>query len=492
MDPTKLLLLAIAILGVILVALLIYLLVIAPRGRSKNLGRTPAAPRPLSAPEEQAKQPITHVPGMDSVNEHASNPAATAREKAGPTDVTPPAGISRSDLRELLTDTGTRRPADGDTLTPAGGMGSLAAPRTTVDRDTAPQPSLAKPPTPSEPPRKRTVALNASFFDDEPTERPSIAPPAPGVSPARRVAPPVPAVATPRSVPTPATAPTVTPTPRSAPSTPAAAIDPLADILPEVLPVEDGQTLIKKDAPSAPEGDGPTEQLLSPALLPERFRDKSLPPHYRVEAFTNLIAQCAPDERPLYIVEAINDDLDALKIVALQQITGGTHDALLDEVIPLVESPSADVALVAVQALANIGGPVVEQALLAALECPHANVKTYATQALLNNATPELEEQLHEMVNEDDNKQVEIAANLLAKLGGDLNAEVLEVRASLTPSNSPLQAKLQEAAAQARTVKRAAPAPSDDPFGTGESVDLAGGLEEFELSLDPELFNPKS
>lgn len=490
MEPAKLILLAIALLGVILIALLFYLLVIFPKGKSaqalvEESKRHDLLDRLQAPSDEAAKQPLTHVPGMDSVHETVDAQNAQLRKKAGPTDVTPPAGISRSDLRDLLTDTGVRIPQTHDDRTPAGGMDSLAArPKVRPDRETAPQPTSAAPAPDAGPPRKRTVALNASFFDDD-APAPRIAPPAPTIPTISRPKPIVPAAPRPSSLAgastTPAVAPTVRPAPR--PSVPTSA------------PVASAPFPSPQAAPFRADlrEDEPTQELRSIASLPERFRDRNLAPQTRVEAFTQLLAQTEPEEKVLLIVEAINDDLMELQLVALQEITSRTADTLLDEVIPLVESDSPEVALGAVKALENIGGPVVEQALLAALECPHVQVQRYAESALVHGATPALEEQLHEMVNEDDTRQVEVAARLLAKLGGAENAEVIETRAALTPVTTPLHAILQQAAIDARKTERSSASHDDAPFGAAEAFALGSAdMEEFELSLDPELFNPKS
>lgn len=522
MEPAKLILLAIAAIGVILLALLFYLLVIIPRGRR---AQKPSAPAPhpgfggaVPPFEDLPKQPLTHIPGMDSVHQHGESDSSSARERVRTSDLTPPSGIPRSELRDLLTDTGARP----DDRTPAGGMPPLGAPRRPAasDLDTAPQAPLRS----AEPPRKRTVALHSRFLEEEDGGAgPSLAAPKP-----RTLAAPTPQAPPAIGRPSPITGlaePTrsqATPTPVSGTAThrpfpirpveaPPAAVDP-APQAPPLTPIKETITPVAPPADpfgiqdlfsadeslfQAPEMDEDTrtEQVLPHEILPIRFRDRGQPVGARVDALQQLLAQTEPDEQILLLVEAINDEEMEVQLIALREITPDTANSMLDEVIPLVESPSADVALHAVKALESIGGPVVEQAILVALESPHAPVRAHASNVLVKHATEDLEEQLHEMLNESDGSRVEIAAQLLARIGGPQNAEVLDVRVSLTPATDPLYEVLQKSAAAARSIDRsqAQASSSDDNFGEAETVSFGtDDMEEFELSLDPELFNPKS
>lgn len=485
MEPAQIILLAIGVIGLLLLGLLFYLLVLMPKGRAPRPPEVPIpqAPRPPAVDLDPApRAPLTHIPGMESVHQHggATEPL---RAPAQPSDPTPPSGIPRSELRDLLTDTGGR----ADDRTPAGGMGALNAPRrATLDRDTSPQQPVS-----AQPPRKRTVALHANFLDDD--DGPRIAPPMPQAAPipsaaqTRATPPRQPALAAP-----PLAAPPVQPTPRPAVAPPAAAPKPAPTPAPSHRPAT--QVLFDADEPlfadPDPEDVTETAPLVSHELLPGRFRDRRLPAAQRVDAFTQLLAQTEPDEKVLLLVEAINEDLMELQLVALQEITARTQDTLLDEVIPLVESDSPEVALGAVRVLENIGGPVVEQALLASVESTHPSVQARAIEVLADNASTELEAQLQEILQESDPRRVDVAARLLAKLGGPKNAEALDVRAALTPAADPLYETLQRSAAAARAIPQSSARPSRDAFGAAQSVG-GDGLEEFELSLDPDLFSSK-
>lgn len=508
MEPAQIILLAIAAIGLLLLALLFYLLVLMPKERGPRPPEVTQAPQPpVHETEPAPRAPLTHIPGMDSVHQH-DGAAAPQRAQARPTDRTPPSGIPRSELRDLLTDTGVR----GDDRTPAGGMSALSAPRRpAVDRDTAPQQPVS-----AAPPRKRTVALHANFLDDDGPHiaPPTLAPPRPQTAAQTRATPPrQPALSTtpseapivqpaPRPVATTVTPretatlqPAAQPTARTAAPTPAPTATPSPAAAPaaETRPRPATQVLFDADEPlfADPDpDDAQTAQLVSHELLPSRFRDRSRPAAQRVDAFTQLLAQTEPDEKVLLLVEAINEDLMELQLVALQEITARTQDTLLDEVIPLVESTSPEVALGAVRVLENIGGPIVEQALLVSVESAHPTVQARALDVLADNASSDLEEQLHELLQENDPRRVEVAARLLAKLGGPENAEALDVRAALTPAADSLYEILQRSAAAAHAIPQSTARQSDTAFGAAQPV-KSDGLEEFELSLDPDLFGAK-
>src|SRR5699024_2207274 len=126
MEPAKLLLLAIALLGIVLIILIVYLLASGPNGRaSKERPKDEAQRRQdmlkrLQAEQQQSqREPPSHIPGMDTVNQRIDAAPAEPIRRARPSDVTPPAG--------LTTDPRSPRVAHDD-RTPADGTGFVAKP----------------------------------------------------------------------------------------------------------------------------------------------------------------------------------------------------------------------------------------------------------------------------------------------------------------------------------------------------------------------------
>lgn len=497
MEPAKLLLLAIALLGILLIVLLVYLLASGPNGRMSKERPTPEAQRRqdmlkrLQAEQQQSqREPPSHIPGMDTVNQRIDSAPADTLRTATPTDVTPPAGLT----------TDVRQPRiDHDSATPAGGTSFVAKPSSSAPMaDTAPQPQVSPakptiaPPSiapPSRPaPRKRkrgTVAMSSGFFAEERAAQQAQKAPTPTAAPIDEAAKAPSFTGQSRDTPvassaayTGTTAPRVSPTPRQAPSP-----EPLAHPA-KPTPRETPATAtrpVELDAPIPAEQSGI-----------ERFRDHSLSTNERLDAFKQLLVGAGTDENALYLVEGINSDVMEIQLLSLQEITARGDDSLLDEVIPLVESSEPNVALGAITALENIGGPVVEQTLLMALESANPSVRERASQALIDSASPSLQAQLHDMLQDDSEDSVALAAKLLGELGGPQNAELLEVSASMLPASSPIKQAVLEAAAKAKTRERSRATGSHDPFGGAEDITSSDGIEEFELSLDPEIFNPKS
>lgn len=501
METLQIVILAIVVILALLVIVLAYIF----------LGGKNDAPHTPKNPADDAKKTPSAAKVVPTAAARPSAP--TAREPQAPRTQehdTPPAGISRSDLRGLLTDPGTAAPLRGSDATPAGGMDSFKPKKfdAASDTDTAPQPTLsANEITAGDPPRKRTVALNASAFLNDDTN--VVRAPAPPARPPARTRTTGPSTALPDAPSGPRLAAPAPPSlPRTAPAPPAASMPftAVAPPTPSVAPAVPAPTTpaFQPAAPSV----APAPPAVTPPITPPivatpapaenagaRFRDRNASPQARVDAFHQLLQRAEPDERLLIVVEAINDDNLELQLVALQEITKHSDGNLLDEVIPLIESDSQDVALAAVKALENIGGPVVEQAFLAAVECPHVAVQTYAIQALAAGINPLLEEQLHDMLNEDDTHLIQVAARVLAEVGGEESAELLRTRASMMTSGDPLHQPLMQAAEKAAAKPRTSGAGfGSDPFAHAEPVDFdgSGDLEEFELSLDPELFNPKN
>lgn len=489
MEPTTLILLAIALLGVILIILVVYLLASGSKGRTPRKRPPAADPRTedmlkrLQADQQPSThKPPSHIPGMDTVNERVSQRSQEPGRSAAGHDATPPAGTARVDVQNPLTGMG-RQPRMDQQQTPAGGTSFVKPSQpTTSESETAPhrtpspavappKPSIA-PPRPSVAPpkpkkRKRTVAMSAGLFAEQQEAQPAV--------PRKPEAPAEDAWTSTK------------PAPQRGRDTPVASVlqtpDTAAPIV-EPTPQRTPQDLRPQDTPA------PQEAIAATPL--DRFRDRTLSTRERLDAFTNLLNSAAADEKVLYLVEGINADAMEIQLVALQEITARGDDSLLDDVIPLVDSEEPNVALGAIKALENIGGPIVEQTLLMALESGNADVRNRAATALVENATPSLQAQLHDMLQDDDEKSVEIAARVLGKLGGPENAELLDVRASLLKADTPLQQFVQDAAAEAKTRDSSRASTADSPFGSAEEVQHQDGIEEFELSLDPELFNPSS
>lgn len=497
MEPAKLLLLAIALLGIILIVLIVYLLASGPNGRKSKGRPQPEAQRRqdmlkrLQAEQQQSqREPPSHIPGMDTVNQRIDSAPADTLRPARPTDVTPPAGLTTS---------ARPRRAGLDDRTPAGGTSFVAkSPSTDPLADTAPQrqispakpsiapPSISPPPRPA--PRKRkhgTVAMSSGFFAEEREARQAEKAAGPTPDPIDEAAKgpsftghsrdtPVASSAAYTGTAAPRVSPTPRPAPTSQPSRQPAASSLRATPATATVPVQPDTAESREDT-----------QI-------QRFRDHALSTTERLDAFKQLLQSAGTDENVLYLVEGINSDVMEIQLLSLQEITARGDDSLLDEVIPLVESAEPNVALGAITALENIGGPVVEQTLLMALESSTPSVRERALQALIDNATPSLQAQLHDMLQDDEEGSVEIAAKLLGEFGGPQNAELLEVKASMLPADAPVRQTVTDAAAKAKTRDSSRATGSHDPFGGAEDITSSGGIEEFELSLDPEIFNPKS
>lgn len=469
MEPAKLILLAIALLGVILIILIVYLLASGPKGRASRKAKPAADARTqdmlkrLQADQSSsAHQPPSHIPGMDTVNERVTQRPQAPQRAATASDVTPPAGTARVDVASPLTGGMERQPRMRDDRTPAGGT-SLAPPAAPRDEGgptiAPPRPSIAPPkPSVAPPKRNRTVAMSSGLFADQKRDIPTPKASAP-ISAAWETSAPQ---ERPRDTPvasalqTPSMAPRVTPTPRS-----------------------HATTVETAAVPQTP-----------PTPL-DQFRNRALSTRQRLDAFKSLLSAAESDEKVLYLVEGINADAMEIQLIALQEITAHKDDSLLDEVIPLVDSDEPNVALGAIKALENIGGPIVEQTLLMAIDSDSSAVRDRASAALIENASPSLQAQLQDMLQDDDEKSVDVAARLLGQLGGQENAELLDVRAALLKQGSTLQQHVLAAAQQAKTREQSRATASSNPFGSAEEVTRTDGLEEFELSLDPELFNPK-
>lgn len=471
MEPAKLILLAIALLGVILIILIVYLLASGPKGRASRKAKPAADARTqdmlkrLQADQPpSAHQPPSHIPGMDTVNERVAQRPQEPQRSATPSDVTPPAGTARVDVASPLTGGMERQPRMRDDRTPAGGtsLAPPAAPRGESGPSIAPpRPSIAPPkPSIAPPKRNRTVAMSSGLFADakRDTSTPKASAPISGAWESTAPQDLQRARDTPvaSALQTPSMAPRVTPTPQ-----------------------RHATTVETAAVPQTP-----------PTPL-DQFRNRALSTRERLDAFKSLLSTAESDEKVLYLVEGINADAMEIQLIALQEITAHKDDSLLDEVIPLVDSDEPNVALGAIKALENIGGPIVEQTLLMAIDSDSSAVRDRASAALIENASPSLQAQLQDMLQDDDEKSVDVAARLLGQLGGPENAELLDVRASLLKQGSDLHQRVQAAAQQAKTRDQSRATASSNPFGSAEEVTRTDGLEEFELSLDPELFNPK-
>lgn len=478
MDSAKLILLAIALLGVILIILIVYLLASGPKSRAgRKASQSQDAPtqdmlRRLQADQQPlSHQPPSHIPGMDTVNERVSQRPQEPVRSATPSDATPPAGTARVDLPNPLAGGMARQPRLQDDRTPAGGT-SLVQPTSPSAADTAPQevgrpsiapprPSIAPPkPSVAPPRRNRTVAMSAGLFADaqRDTSTPKASAPLSDAWSQPSSARDTPVAS---SLRTPSMAPRVSPTPQRPP------------LIPDAQELQD------------------TLETKAPTPL-DHFRDRSRPPRERLDAYKKLLSSAEPDEKVLYLVEGINADVMEIQLIALQEITARQDDSLLDEVIPLVDADEPNVALGAIKALENIGGPIVEQTLLMALDSDSEAVRERAFTALIENASPSLQAQLHDMLQDDDERSIDVAARLLGQLGGPENAELLEVRASLLKAGSALQHRMQSAATEARTRTTSRATTKENPFESAQEITSTEGIEEFELSLDPEIFNPKS
>lgn len=511
METYEIIILTIIILAVLLVALLVYLLTQNRRSGQgsgswkqvdqQSTGTTQDLRLPgrgqRTGPQQQTPAAYT---GPSSTIENATGPMRAAQtpppqRTMGRDAATPVHGLARADVTGLLEEEDTKATA-----------ARPAAPPPAQSRATGAAPAAAPSESdkPKRPPRKRTVALGRPIFDDAPGDAdtgpmtavssasaasPSRATPAPfapsspsSSTAAGAPAPQAPAPQPPVSHPAPAA-------PQPAPPSAAKPVAPATSQPPASAP-----------APQAPQPPpaAPPEPEIEDTIPTDRamtiFRDANAPARLRLDAFATLLSASGADERAIHIVEALNDSSLELQIGALQEIANHADDTLLDDVIPLVESDTESVALAAIGALEAIGGPVVEQALLAALESPHVAVREHATTALPSVASPMLEEQLIEMLADDEPSRMRAAARALGEVGSQQGLEALEVTASMQVAESGLSGVLHEAIEKLKgRIARGDVGRSGGFEGPGgkepTTIDeAAGGDDEFALSLDPELF----
>lgn len=502
----------IAVLSILLVILLVVLvrqfqkdrdarkeLQAHPSGATQTFTPAPRVahtPTPTSDPTMQAvRQALeSQDPGADA--SAAARAQEAQRPALRPDDRTPPAGNPQVEISNLLNDKEAAANWATESLrgtdSPGRSSSATTAPTPTV-------PEAAAPPA-AAPPKKRTVAMARPFFD-EPTNSGPTAPAAPrGVAPSEQEEEDILSMLSPSAS-----------APKPAPPAPAQRTHAPTTRPNPALPRPPGA---RPPTPAAPRADSPARSAMTAALnrplttqipkisdpfgLPAeesepntiKFRDTSLPVAQRLEAFQNLLKASETEERALLIVEAMNDDELEIQLVALQEVNARTSSALLDEVIPLIDASSPAVAIGAIKALESIGGPVVEQSLLAALDNTHDKVRAEAQRVLVSSANPALEEQLSDMLGEDNPRHIESAAEILAGIGGDAIGELLSTRASMLSANPTLQAKLQELSQKARSHSRSGVFPGLS--GAEEFEFPHSDLDEFSLSLDPELFNPKN
>lgn len=541
MEPIKFIIPAIIILSILLVVVLVYTIHQSRRDRQiqrELKAKTAARPEFVKTPSRP-----THVPApvddpmLQQVRQalESQNPGADAAEAAKatarglepgrstlrPDDRTPPAGNPAVEVSNLLNDKeASPRWNNESFVTPDAKTRSnnaTTAPQPTVsnvvERDDAPKP-----------PKKQTVALNRPFFEDDAPVIPSVAPVenrSSGMAPSEKEEEDILSVLSPQTsapvpqAPSPVAAPPVSPT-RPMPAPPVGSRPPAPTTRPNPALARPTPPVARPAAPAAPRAESAARSAMTAALnrplttqIPKvsdafglpveetepntaKFRNTSLPVAQRLEAFQNLLKSSEQEERALLIVEAMNDDELEIQLVALQEINARTSNALLDEVIPLIDAPTPQVSIAAIRALESIGGPVVEQALLAALDNANEDVRKEAQRVLVASTNPLLEEQLQEMLAENNPAHIESAARVLSAIGGPEIAELLETRATLLQGNAALQQTLQSLAAFARSTQRKAGSDSLDFANAQEFEFPHSDLDEFSLSLDPELFNPKS
>lgn len=513
METYEIIILTIIILAVLLVALLVYLLTQNRRSGQgsgswkqvdqQSTGTTQDLRLPgrgqRTGPQQQTPAAYT---GPSSTIENATGPtraaqAPPAQRMMGRDAATPVHGLARADVTGLLEEEDTKATAARPAVPPPAQSGATGE----TPAATTPPPESDKP---KRPPRKRTVALGRPIFNDAPGDADTgpmtavsptsaasssratpapFAPSAPGAAaPSSAPAPQAPAPKPQASQPAPAAP---HPPPPSA-ATPAA---PAASKPPERAPAPQAP-----EPPPAAQPEPEIEDTIPTDRAMTIFRDANAPARLRLDAFGTLLSASGADERAIHIVEALNDASLELQIGALQEIANHADDTLLDDVIPLVESDTESVALAAIGALEAIGGPVVEQALLAALESPHQQVREHATNALPSVASPMLEEQLIEMLADDETSRVRAAARALGEVGSQQGLEALEVTASMQVGESNLNVVLAESIEKLKgRIARGEVGRSGGFEGPGgkepTAIDeAAGGDDEFALSLDPELF----
>lgn len=511
MDPIKIIIPAITVLAIVLIVLLVFLYkqIRKDAELKREIRKHTSAAQPVMTPRsthtpapindpaiQQARRALeSPTPGID---EEAEERREAPRQPLRANDRTPAAGNPRVEISNLLNNEKDDAPRWlNDALRAPEGEEPLrkdlpTAPHLTVDADE--DDSTAAPAPAGR--HKGTVALARPFFEEEKGGTKLFTPSATEeneILATLQPTPTKPAIAPPPARPPVASSPATSARPSLPPRPGAAGPRPIGSRTESPARTAMNAALNRPLATAIPKHNdafGAVAEEIDPNAA--SFRDTQLAPAQRLEAFQQLLRKSENEERVLLVIEAMNDDNLEIQLYALQEINSRSAGDLLDEVIPLVDAPNPKVAIAAIKALETIGGPVVDQTLLAALDSNTDAVRAEARRALVASATPLLEEQLQEMLAETGEQRIEAAAAILAGIGGNANAELLETRASLLHGEPALAQKLRELASKSRETVRTNP-DAHASFANALEIDFEHTeLDEFALSLDPELFNPKS
>lgn len=218
----------------------------------------------------------------------------------------------------------------------------------------------------------------------------------------------------------------------------------------------------------------------------------------RLSALDRVLKTGARDDVLHVLLTGLNSAHLTLQIRALEEISLRGDEQLLDDVIPMLESENEDIAMSAVVALESIGGPIVEQALLAGLDSRHLAVRRKITSSFVALNSAVVENSLIEMAADSEPRRARIALQVLGECGRQASLEALRSLLSIQTPSSQIRSDIQEANRKIQLRIEGSSGTAEYPSfqtegGAGQqAVDQpTGGDDEFSLTLDPDLFKPK-
>jgi flagellar basal body-associated protein FliL len=261
----------------------------------------------------------------------------------------------------------------------------------------------------------------------------------------------------------------------------------------EEAPAEARQTAPAKETPTAPQSGALKQQDVEKLKI--IVADESRQEESRLASLQRIVASGKREDQLHVLLTALNSEQLALRVRALEEISNRGDKELLDDVIPMVESENEDVAMSAVVALESIGGPIVEQALLAGLDSKHPAVRRKIIRSFTELDSNVVEEQLIEMAADDDPRRARIALQALGECGKHAALEALRSLMSMQTPDSKIRSDIEEAIRKIQLRVEGTSGTAEYPSfetegGAGQQAldKPTGGEDEFSLTLDPDLF----
>lgn len=278
-----------------------------------------------------------------------------------------------------------------------------------------------------------------------------------------------------------------------------------APVAPQATLLKDSQRIPSRETqtPSVPRQtpaasatetfDGSTSEKLKLIISDENRSDEA-----RLSALERMVKSGSRDDVLHVLLSGLNSPRRALQIRAMDEISLRADEQLLDDVIPMLESEHEDIAMSAIVALESIGGPIVEQALLAGLDSKHLAVRRKITGIFVDLNSPVIENSLIEMSADADARRARIALQALGECGRMASLEAMRSLLSIQTPSSQIRSDIQEAIRKIQLRVEGSSGTAEYPSfqieggAAQQAVDQpTGGDDEFALTLDPDLFRPQ-